>query len=240
MKKILFISVLIFLCGICSTTYAEISLSVCGFAMDKSDYVEVASVDLVKGKIILKTEDTGNFRISLDMGKTWQSMLYGEYSFVPEDMNEYPVLLAQFDMSGNINDSKMAVIKYFDVNIRDVFEEFFREISMFYMSKQEKPFFDFFDEAEYNNYDTFVDNLKETFEDNNNLNLDIRVQSYTVQDELAIVRVDWDKRFAFSDSQTGKNNEIHLVRYDNKWKIKYIEDDSIFVVGTGLLVFSNK
>ena len=95
----------------------------------------------------------------------------------------------------------------------------------------------FFDPERYPNFDTFKKNIEDTFDDSSNFNLNISIRSIDLQREgdLAVTRVDWDKTFESSSTQSGKSNEIHFKKKGADWKIVFIEDDTIFVIGTGTM-----
>ena len=237
----------IFICKV-NMLCAEINLNVCGRQIDNSGYAELNANDLVDSRVVVNglvqdAEGTCIVKISLNNGKNWEEIGTQDkflYEFVPIEGHEYAVLIASFDKEGKMNESSMVVIKYFAEDIRNQFDELFRAIAFEYMDERIQKVLSYFDEASYPAFDSFKDNLSATFDDNSRFSLDIQIRSIRYYNGTVITHVDWNKTFESNELQSGRNNEIHFTRVNGRWKICYIEDDSIFIIGTGLLIFGTK
>lgn len=243
------ILIMFFLMFLCATGFCkDIALTIGARTVDNTDYIELETADLVNGLIVIKgslaaMEAAAQVKISLNQGDTWETVegiSSFSYAFTPEEGREYSVIVGVFGTDGHMRDSRLIVLKFFSEDIRSTFETLLRSITFDYIDERSKKVLSYFDEETYPSFDTFKDNLAITFDDNSQFNLDIQIRSIRYYNGMVIVYVDWEKTFESSESQSGKNNEMHFTRRNGEWKICYIEDDSIFVVGTGLLIFGTK
>ena len=109
----------------------------------------------------------------------------------------------------------------------------FSELKNIYYDENLDTFMSYFSEDDYPAYDTLEEDMEYTFDNNQDLTLNIIVTSLTVSGKSAIAKVDWDKAWDDSSSSNGTNNTIRLKKIGGSWKIVDLENDSIFVVGTG-------
>lgn len=245
----------IFLIGFCvvffhlvSAYCAEIACRVANHNIADNDYIELESADLLDGAILIEGtvsdgDSLATVKISFDYGQEWntaEGVASFRYSFVPSEGVEYPVLIALFGADDAMINSRLVVIKYFTVNLRREFEMLLQNIRDDYIDERSRNILGYFDEERYPDFDSFSDNLKKTFDENSLFNLDIQVRSIRHYNGMVFVYVDWNKTFELTETQSGKNNEIHFNQVNGQWKICYIEDDSLFIVGSGLLIFGNK
>lgn len=248
--KIIVIFTIVFL-GVNSAIAMQLKeLKICGRDALKQDYLEINKTDLSSGKInimggIEPASEVASIAISLDAGSTWQNaqgVSPFRFEFVPQEAQEYPLVIRGMDKAGKPIINKVVVLRYFSVDLKKEFADMFEKIRMLYIDERLNDFLSFFDAQEYPKFANFKRDIQDTFDKNSNFNLYISVKNISLRENgnLAVARVDWDKKFETNSSQSGKNNEIHLKNKNGQWKITFINDDTIFVVGTGTLTVGSR
>ena len=102
------------------------------------------------------------------------------------------------------------------------------------MDERYREFMQFFDPDEYPNYATLCENMRNTFEFSSNFNIKIQIRDIAVKGDTALLRVDWAKTYEDASKDEGFNNIIRFKKKDGAWKIVDIENEGLFVVGTGV------
>lgn len=115
----------------------------------------------------------------------------------------------------------------------DIIKGIFDEIVDIYYDEDIDKFMSYFSEDDYPSYNSFEENMEYTFENNGELNLSIVIANLTVSGNSAIVRADWDKTWDDASSGSGTNNTIRLKKIEGAWKVIDVQNESIFVIGTG-------
>lgn len=213
------------------------------YEVTKKDYIEFSSEDLTGGKIEMRgtidsPDKINKVYISLDAGENWQE-LDGigsfKFSFTPKEEEEYPIIIKAQGENEKVLFSKIVVAKYISVDLRNEFDNIFEELRQFYIDERLSKFLTHFDPDEYPNFSSFKDNMEDTFDDTSNFNLNVSIRQVNLQKDknMVFVSVDWDKSFEDESSQSGTNNEIHFKRKGGMWKITYLKNEAIFVIGTG-------
>lgn len=234
----------VLLCGAAHAVEIK-ALSVAGRDAVKADYFELSANDLAGGMVpvqgVLDTaQGVAKVAYSLDGGGAWTDATGVEsfrFSFEPQEGAEYALVVRAVDGTGKAVASRVAVIRYSSQDLRQVFDALLENIRTAYVNERLQDFLAFFDEKEYPNFDTFRQRMLDTFDKttNFNLNISIRQVELRVDKDLVVVRVDWDKSFETSSRQSGRSNEIHFMKKNGGWKITFIKDEAIFVIGTGTL-----
>jgi len=127
-------------------------------------------------------------------------------------------------------------VTYPIVTEEDAIKNIFEELEDIYFDEELDRLMSYFSEDDYPAYDTLEENMEYTFDNNENLSLSIVITSLIVSGDSAIVRVDWEKTWNDASSSSGTNDTLRLKKIEGDWKIVDLEDDSIFVVGTGLFI----
>lgn len=125
-------------------------------------------------------------------------------------------------------------VTYPIVTEEDTIKSIFEELEDIYFDEGLDRLMSYFSEDDYPAYDTLEENMEYSFDNNENLSLSIVITSLIVSEDSAIVRADWEKTWNDASSSSGTNDTIRLKKIEGDWKIVDLEDDSIFVVGTGL------
>lgn len=109
----------------------------------------------------------------------------------------------------------------------------FDELKDVYFDERLSNFMSYFSEDEYPAYDTLEEDMEYTFDNNSDLNLNIVVTNVTITGNSAIAKVDWDKAWDDSSTDSGSNNTVRLKKIEGAWKVVDLEDDTMFTIGTG-------
>jgi len=115
----------------------------------------------------------------------------------------------------------------------DVIQGGFSELIDVYYDEDLDKFLSYFSEDDYPGFTTLEEDMETTFENNDDLVLNLTYLSTVVEGDGAVVRVDWTKNWDDSSTTTGKGNTIRLKKIEGMWKITDLEDSSIFTIGAG-------
>lgn len=197
--------------------------------------VNLTDRDLIDGKIVVSGHsDSEEVKYSLDAGKTWSTAPVKEGRFQieyePGDNSRDFTFLFK---SGSGVQNFAVVVRYQNRKYWDQFEEIFRDIRDIYIDARLYEFLKFFEEDAYDNFEEFEENMEDTFDRNSNFNIRITIATIDVKDDVALLRVDWERRWDDVSFNRGANNIIRFHKKDGVWRITDIEDEAIFAVGTG-------
>ena len=164
----------------------------------------------------------------LDAVKAW------EYEFVPQTAKEYTFLAHTIDKSGSVSGNFIAIIQPDAQELVSMFERIFKDLREVYIDERLRDFLKFFAQDRYPNFIAFSENMENTFDQSGNFNLKINIRDVALEEETALLRVNWIKTYEDVSRDSGANNVIRFSKIDGIWKIIDIEDEKIFIVGSGV------
>ncbi|NQT46951.1 MAG: hypothetical protein HQ593_05735 [Candidatus Omnitrophica bacterium] len=215
------------------------SILVAGRDISEISAFVVDEEDLDGGEIVVKAQTSDNIEkieVSVDAGKSWDGvpgMREYSYSFTPQMGKEYPVLVRGVTTSGKYTSNHIAVVQYKPRALYESIGRFLDEMRYAYMDERHDTFMAFFEPDEYESFTTLKENIQQTFDDSSNFNIKILVRNISYQDDLYIVRVDWDLRYNNTSTAKGRNDIIRLIKKDGEWKVVDLDNEGMFVVGIG-------
>jgi hypothetical protein len=191
--------------------------------------------ELIKGKIVIQgVSDASEVDYSIDAGKSWSKVPVENEMFTIEydpgdNSRDYTLLLKSTTGTRNF----AIVIRFQNRKYLDQFYELFNEMRDYWIDERLHEFVPYFAEDEYDNFTQLKENLEDTFDQNGNLNIRVMIATVYVEGDIALVRVDWERRWDDISFQRGSNNIIRFKRINGAWKITDMEDEAIFSIGTG-------
>lgn len=215
------------------------SVAIAGISVKKGQIIYLEEKHLVNNALEILGQADSNaiaVEISLDAGRSWdkvESVNPWNYSFEPEDGQEYTILLHAKDNAGNLSANFIFILKYNTGRLKEVFETIFKNMRDVYIEERLYEFLEFFDPENYPNFLTFKERMENSFDQSSNFNLKITIRNVGLEGDTALLRLDWIKTYEEASRDTGVNNIIRFHKVDGKWKIFDIEDEKIFVVGSG-------
>lgn len=216
-------------------------VKICNRQVNNTDKVILRYKDLEEGKIkisgkVLDTKDVVAVEVSIDSANTWiklDKISPWEYEFIPETGNEYTILAHTISKDGTKSRNFIAIIQPDTQELVSTFDEIFKQMRNVYIDERLREFLEFFDQDSYPNFVAFTENMENTFDQSSNFNLKISIRNVSLDRDTALVRVDWIKTYEDISRDTGYNNIIRFHKVNGVWKIFDIEDEKIFIVGTG-------
>lgn len=216
-------------------------VKICGKSVNYGDKVVLGYKDLHKRKVEIKGKaldgvDIQYIEISNDAGESWEKargITPWEYDFIPETAKEYTFLAHAVNKDGGKSSNFIAVILPDTQELISTFERIFKEMRNVYIDERLREFLKFFDQDHYPHFIGFTENMENTFDQSSNFNLKIVIRNVAALGDTALVRVDWIRTFEDVSRDSGANNIIRFHKIDGLWKIFDIEDEKIFIVGTG-------
>ncbi len=217
-------------------------VKICNRAINSGDRVVLRYQDLKKGKIRITGEvsdvlNASGVEVSVDAGENWEKLdavKAWEYEFIPQTAKEYAFLAHSVDKSGNVSGNFIAIIQPDAQELVSMFERIFKDLREVYIDERLRDFLKFFAQDRYPNFIALSENMENTFDQSGNFNLKINIRDVALEEETALVRVDWIKTYEDISRDSGANNIIRFSKIDGIWKIIDIEDEKIFIVGSGV------
>lgn len=218
-----------------------INVSICDKRVNNGDSLVLRYKDLKEGKINVRGEaaDTLNAQaveVSLDEGENWirlNEVSPWEYEFVSQTAKENIFLARVLDKNGNKSPNFLVVIRPDTQELVPLFEGIFKDMRDVYIDERLREFLGYFDKDAYPNFTAFSENMENTFDQSSNFNLKILIRNVALDNDTALVRVDWIKTYEDVSRDSGANNVIRFRKQGGAWKIMDVEDEKIFIVGTG-------
>lgn len=217
-------------------------VKICNRAVNSGDKAVLRYQDLKKGKIKITGDvsdalNISGIEVSIDAGENWErleAVKAWEYEFIPQTAKEYTFLAHSVDKSGNLSGNFIAIIQPDAQELVSMFERIFKDMRDIYIEERLRDFLKFFAQDSYPNFIAFSENMENTFDQSGNFNLKINIRNVALEEDMALVRVDWIKTYEDASRDSGANNVIRFSKTDGTWKIIDIEDEKIFIVGSGV------
>lgn len=190
---------------------------------------------LIDGQIVIAGRSAApEVEYSVDAGKTWGVAPVGSAGFriaidPRERSRDFTVLLRTRGGSRTF----AVVVRFRSRRLLELFEKLFADMRDVYMDERLDEFLQYFDEDHYDHFVQFKENMENTFDFNANINLLIQIGSIEVDNDVALVRIDWQRTWDAASRARGTNDIVRFGRVRGRWLITDIEDEAVFIIGTG-------
>lgn len=199
------------------------------------EIVNFTDDQLAGGKIVIEGHtDSPAVEHSWDAGRTWDKAPVEKGRFTLErdpglSSRDFTVLLRVEGGGGTF----AVIVRFRSRHYFELFEDWFKEIREVYIDERLDRFLEYFEEERYDNFVQFEDSMEETFDLNANINFQVQVAEVEVEGDVALVRVDWDRMWDDASRASGINNIVRFRKSEGKWRITDVEDEAMFVIGSG-------
>ncbi|MBI4431511.1 MAG: hypothetical protein HY587_07355 [Candidatus Omnitrophica bacterium] len=197
--------------------------------------VQLTDRDLIAGRIQFSGfTDASEIEYLLSAGKTWETAVVTDsrftFEFDPgEGSRDFTVLIRRGAGAANY----AVVIRFQNRRLYEIFQSLFDEIRDVYTDERLSQFLGYFDKENYDNFVLFQERMEDTFDLNAALNLQIQIAEIEVKDDVALLRVDFRKRWDDASQRRGANNIVRFRKVDGRWLITDIEDEALYIIGAG-------
>ncbi|MFH1995481.1 MAG: hypothetical protein ABIJ27_00610 [Candidatus Omnitrophota bacterium] len=210
---------------------------------DLHETLVIGSDDLKEGMIKIEGKTTQKVRrvlVSLNGGTSWVvargSGGYGaeiwSYRFTPSPRKIYDIRLKPYDTRGNAGDVMSIKLLYDGRTQEEIIASLMDEIEALYNEKDYDGLMALINPEKFNRFKEFKDELRDTFENCVNLELNLRTRKVSITQDVAIVRVNWERTWEDQSVLEGWGDTIALSRRPN-WRFADLSKRSMFIRGYG-------